>query len=442
MEDFNSASMDSGATTESGSFEPAAAVGGDVAGMDTSVASPATSTDAATSDTSIDVGWSWDENDGEPASEEEGDPDADIEALTQDPSLDPARVPGLVQALRSARTAERERAKAVKQYETQFEAYGGVEGAIQSLNLVNTLFSGQPQGAAEFLTALYDNAQPVYAQVVDDVIKYNPDYAIHQLQQMGKLPADLGSLASTSSGLDEASLASIPAHLRDTAKALPSSVMDDLMLQSEEVRNYHLEREMRMQQLDQAQRQQAEQQYQQQYQQAQVSGYQAVTSLTQQYEQAQLAQLAKWQPYGPGEENAARNQMVYGEVLEGAMAQVLGDVKFAQMYKDAADLIANAPMRRLQGERLAADQDERKGRQMAAQFNAKVGQVLRERVRERNEVYKGYRAYLQMSGQTPARREISGSTMATGSSKGALGPDGKASREFLESLAQQIQLPS
>lgn len=441
MEDFNSTSMTSDATTESGSYESAAAVGGDVAGTDTSTPSQETPNGISTAESSIDIGWSWDEDDVAPTSEDEGDPDADIESLTQDPNLDPERVPGLVQALRNARTAERERTKNLKQYETQFEQYGGVEGALQSLGLVNTLFSGQPQGATEFLTALYDNAQPVYAQVVDNVIRYNPDYAIHQLQQMGKLPADLGSTQS-SSGLDEASLASIPAHLRDTAKNLPSSVMDDLMLQSDEVRNYHLEREMRMQQLDQAQRTQAEQQYQQQYEQAQTGGQQAVMNLTQQYEQAHLAQLAKWQPYGPGEENAARNQMVYGEVLEGAMAQVLGDPKFAQLYRDAAQLVANAPMRRLQGERLAADQDERRGRQMAAQFNAKLGQILRERVQERNEVFKGYRAYLQMSGQTPARKEISGSTMTTGTTRGALGPDGKASPEFLAQLAQQISLPS
>lgn len=440
MSDFTDASMDSVATADSGYNEPVTSAGDDVAGMDTSSEAPGLATADSTTDDGISVDWSWDDDDAAPTSDEEET--EDYEALAQDPSLDQTKVPGLVQALRSARTAERERTKALRQYETQLEAYGGVEGALESLQLVNTLFSGEPQGTTQFLTALYDNAQPAYEQLVTDAISYNPDYAIAQLQQMGRLPADLASTITPSNSLDAETLSDIPEHLRETAKNLPSSVMDDLLLQTEEVRNYHLEREMRMQQLDMAQRQQVEQQYQAAFQQAQQTGYQQVVGLTQQYEKAHYDQLAKWQPYGPGEENSAKNQTVYGMVMEGAMANVLRDQKFAQMYTDAEQLLKNAPLRALQGERIAASQDERRGRALAMQFNARLGQVLREQVRELNEVYKGYRAYQQMSGQMPNRREIPGSTVSSGSNRGALGPDGKASNEFLEQLAAQIKLPS
>lgn len=440
MSDFTDASMDSVATADSGYNEPVTSAGDDVAGMDTSSEAPGLATADSTTDDGISVDWSWDDDDAAPTSDEEET--EDYEALAQDPSLDQTKVPGLVQALRSARTAERERTKALRQYETQLEAYGGVEGALESLQLVNTLFSGEPQGTTQFLTALYDNAQPAYEQLVTDAISYNPDYAIAQLQQMGRLPADLASTITPSNSLDAETLSDIPEHLRETAKNLPSSVMDDLLLQTEEVRNYHLEREMRMQQLDMAQRQQVEQQYQAAFQQAQQTGYQQVVGLTQQYEKAHYDQLAKWQPYGPGEENSAKNQAVYGMVMEGAMANVLRDQKFAQMYTDAEQLLKNAPLRALQGERIAASQDERRGRALAMQFNARLGQVLREQVRELNEVYKGYRAYQQMSGQMPNRREIPGSTVSSGSNRGALGPDGKASNEFLEQLAAQIKLPS
>lgn len=440
MSDFTDASMDSVATADSGYNEPVTSAGDDVAGMDTSSEAPGLATADSTTDDGISVDWSWDDDDAAPTSDEEET--EDYEALAQDPSLDQTKVPGLVQALRSARTAERERTKALRQYETQLEAYGGVEGALESLQLVNTLFSGEPQGTTQFLTALYDNAQPAYEQLVTDAISYNPDYAIAQLQQMGRLPADLASTITPSNSLDAETLSDIPEHLRETAKNLPSSVMDDLLLQTEEVRNYHLEREMRMQQLDMAQRQQVEQQYQAAFQQAQQTGYQQVVGLTQQYEKAHYDQLAKWQPYGPGEENLTKNQAVYGMVMEGAMANVLRDQKFAQMYTDAEQLLKNAPLRALQGERIAASQDERRGRALAMQFNARLGQVLREQVRELNEVYKGYRAYQQMSGQMPNRREIPGSTVSSGSNRGALGPDGKASNEFLEQLAAQIKLPS
>ena len=442
MDEFTSASMESVATDDSG-YEPTAAASGDVAGMDTSGQSPEPANADSAAEASIDAGWSWDDDDVAPTSDEHENEDADIDGLTADPALDPDKVPGLVQALRSARTAERERAKALKTYESQLEQWGGVDGALESLNLVGSLFSGQPDGSTQFLTQLYDNAQPAYEALVTDAIRFNPDYAISQLQQMGRLPADFDSMSTASTTLDDEVLASIPAHLRETAKSLPASVMDDLLLQSPEVRDYHLQREMQLQQLDYAQRQAAEQQYQQQYQQAYMGGQEAMMATVNQYEQAHYAQLAKWQPYGPGEENSAKNQQVYGEVMEGAMAQVLGDAKFAQMYTDAAQLIANAPLRKLQGDRIGGDQDERRGRQLAAQFNARLGQVLRERVRERNEVYKGYRAYLQMSGQQmPNRREITGSTVSSGQQRGALGPDGKASPAFLEELARNLQLPS
>jgi hypothetical protein len=439
MEDFNSASMDSVATADSGYENPVTSASDDVAGMDTS-GQPLESvnTDSAIQE-SIDAGWSWDDDDAAPTSD---DTDEDMDALSQDPNLDQTKVPGLVQALRSARTAERERTKALRQMENQFEAYGGAEGALQSLQLVNTLFSGQPEGTTEFLTALYDNAQPAYADLVTRAIEFNPDYAIAQLQQMGRLPADLGEVSQASGSLDAETLASIPEYLRATAQALPASVMDDLLLQTDEVRNYHLEREMRMQQLDNAQRQQAEQQYQAAYQQAYQTGQQQAIDLTQQYEKAHLSQLAKWEPFGPGDETKDQNQAMYSMVLEGAMAKVLGDQKFARMYADAAQLLQNAPVRSLQGERLVASQDERKGRALAAQFNARLGQVLREQVKTLNEVFKGYRAYQQISGQMPNRREIQGSTVSSGTTRGALGPDGKASPDFLESLAAQINFPS
>jgi hypothetical protein len=80
------------------------------------------------------------------------------------------------------------------------------------------LFYGEPQGTTQFLTALYDNAQPAYEQLVTDAISYNPDYAIAQLQQIGRLPADLASTITPSNSLDAETLSDIPKHLRETAK--------------------------------------------------------------------------------------------------------------------------------------------------------------------------------------------------------------------------------
>ena len=439
--EFDDASMESVGTADAPIVEAAAASGEGV-GVDTSQApAPETPTGDTPPSDQIDPGWTWDEGEDEQSASNDEVTDEDIEKLTQDPALDQEKVPGLVQALRNARTAERERAKELKTYQqqmTQLESFGGVEGAVQTLNLVSSLISDPANGTTQFLQSLYDAAQPAYVQLVTDAIRYNPDYAIEQLRELGKLPADFESQPAVN--LDAEALASIPEHLRDIAKALPKAVMDDLMLQTDEVRNYHLEREKQWRALDAQQREAAETQHRQQWEAAQQQGQSLVEQVSTQYEQAHLAQLSKWQPYGPGPENEAKNQMVYGEVLEGAMAQILSDQKFAQMYRDAAQLMANAPLRRLQGERLAGDQDERKARQLAAQFNTRLGQILRERVKERNEVYKGYRAWLESQrGAAPNRREIPGSTMTTQNGVNALGPDGKASPEFLESLASQIR---
>lgn len=446
MDDLNlTASTEQSAPTDSGAEAPIAAASDVGAGMDTSGSpSDAVTSAPATEDASIDAGWSWEDEGEEPASSDAENPDGDIEALTQDPALDQAKVPGLVQALRSARQAERERAKELKGIQetlAKFEDYGGIEGATEALGLVNRLIAGGQEGTTEFLQGLYDAAQPAYVQLVTDAIRYNPDYAIKQLQAMGKLPAELATNAGAP--VDDDTLSAIPEHLRETAKAMPPQVLQDLLLQTDDVRDFHLERQRRLNELEAGQREAAEKGWQQQWQTATQEGQKLVEQISTQYEQAHYAQLAKWQPYGPGPENETKNQQVYGEIVEGAMSQILGDPKFAQLYRDAAQLMANAPLRRLQGEKLAAQQDEQRARGMAAQFNTRLGQILRERVKERNEVYKGYRAYMEMQrGAAPQRREIAGSTMINSNGTSALGPDGKASPAFLESLAAQINFGS
>ena len=439
MDDFTfDASTESAAPADSGVID-ASATSASSDGVGTEqVIQPAT--ESANADTpaaeSIDAGWTLDDDKEQTIP----DDDKDIEALSKDPLLDQEKLPGLVEALRNARQSYREQHKEYKSVQSQlnqFQEYGGVEGVTQTLGLVSQLLSGQPEGTTAFLQSLYDQAQPAYAQLVTDAIKYNPDYALQQLQQMGKIPENIAQASASS--LDAETLAGIPEHLRSTAKSLPAHVMEDLMLQSDEVRNYNLERELKLQQLDTTQRQAAEAAYQQQARSAYETGQKLAADLSNQYEQAHLSQLNKWQPYGP--ENKVANERVYGEIMEGAYAEVLKDQKFAQMYQDAQRLLAEAPMRRMRNEGMAADQDERKARAMAAQFNTRLGQVVRERVKERDSIYKDARAWREHQRQFASNRtEISGmaASAPSGTRMGALGPDGKANPAFLEQLANSI----
>ena len=96
MEDFTSAGMDSVATADSGYESPVTSASDDVAGTDTSGQTPeSVNTDSAIEE-SIDAGWSWEDDDAAPTSD---DTDEDIEALSLDPSLDQTKVPGLVQGI-------------------------------------------------------------------------------------------------------------------------------------------------------------------------------------------------------------------------------------------------------------------------------------------------------------------------------------------------------
>lgn len=401
----------------------------------------ADATAPAATDDQIDVGWSLDdEAEVEPNTVPEDD--SDLEALQQDPALDPARTPGLVSAIKQARTENRNLSRELaqlKQQSTVFDEYGGFEGVKEGLNLVNQLFQATPEngGTVPVLSTLYQQAFPVYEQLVGDVARSNPEYVIAQLQQLGHLPAEFSQQPGAS--LDSETLSTIPEHLRDVAKSLPANVMEDLLLQPEEVRDWTLERERKLQEMDANQRQASEQQWNQQVAAAQQQGYEAVANLSKQYEDAHYAQLAKWNPFGP--ESSESNTRLYKSMVEGAMADLLGDQKFAQMYQDAQKLLSAAPMRKLRNEGAFASQDEMKARGMAAQFNTRLGQMIRERVKEMDSVFKDARAFREQQRQNaPNRTEISGmSTQISGNGKvNALNSKGKITDQYIQSLVDRL----
>lgn len=442
MDDFSTASTET-------SSPDVSAPSGDVAAasntgtLGTEATSPVSTPDATAqgaTDNQIDVGWSLDDE-AEPQAVIPDD-DSDLEALQAEPGLDPERTPGLVTAVRQAREDNRRLARevaALKQQTAAFEQYGGFEGVQEGLDLMAKLFNATPEtgGTVPVLQALFDGAYPVYEQLVNDIARSNPDFVIAKLQKSGLLPANLNP--QPSAALDAETLATIPEHLRDVAKSLPANVMDDLLLQPEEVRNWTLEREHKLQQMDAAQRQQAEQQWQQRTESAQKEGYESVVNLSNQYEQAHYAQLAKWSPFGADAHES--NSRIYESVVEGAMATLLKDQKFAQMYADARNLLSSAPMRRLRNEGAFAQQDEQRARGMAAQFNTRLGQLIRERVKEMDSVFRDARAFREQQRQnTPQRTELPGADVQLGGNGKvqALDSKGKIRPEYMEHLASQV----
>lgn len=425
--DTGSANVDSSIGSETPVTDVSANVDGDVIQAEV---------EQQPTETGFDIGWKYgEEESAEPTIPENDD---DIQGMLNDPGLDEQRVPGVVQSLRDARAQARQfktEAAQLREQVAQFEGFGGVEGVSQTLNMVGSLVSNPEQGAMPFLQSLYDSAYPAYEQVVRNVIQADPNFALAHLQQMGLVPQQLEQPAQINNEM----MALIPDHLREVARTMPANALDDLMMQDEAVRNYHLERELKLSRLDSAQRAQEEQSWRQQVEQANSTGHSSIEQLSSQYETAHYNELSKWTPYGP--ENKDANQRVHREMVEGALSELLNDQKFQQMYIDARNLLTSSPHRRLRGEGLAADQDERKARQIAAQFNTRLGQLIRDRVKERDSIYRDARSWREhQRQQTPNRTEVGGisSNVTSGRGPATLTKDGRVSKEFIDSVVSSL----
>jgi hypothetical protein len=451
MDDISTASTASASTGAGISDAPASASSPDTSTAAVSTtpaapeASPAASSQSVTTpapaEPSIDAGWNL-EDETDSAAQLVPDNDDDLETLTTEPGLEPTKVPGLVQAIKDARAA-------VKTYSTEtrtlreenarlqatLDQVGGESGAKTWQQLLQAPQS--EHGANPFLDDLHARAYPAFERLLKDAVLGTPELAIETLQAAGLLP-EIPAEPAAGSIFTADTLASIPAHLQEIAKSLPPYVQEDLLQQPEEARNFNLERELKLSQLDATQRQQAQQQYQQQYSQAQQQGQQAVIELHQQYEQANFQILSKWQAHGP--ENAAANQRLHREVMEGAMAELLSDKQYAQMYQDSQALLAQAPLRRLQRDAMAAEQDERQARQMAARVNTRLGQLIRQRVQEREAVYSKARQWDEYQrSQIQPRTEVSGASSQAASSNGIsrLDEKGRLSSAYLEDVSRR-----
>ncbi len=402
-------------------------------------------------DAPIGAGWSLESALGAETVESQlPNEDADIEAMLGEPGLDPERTPGLVRALRDARAQIKnlngqssQARQQLQQLQSQWEQWGGADGVSQSMQLLTGLIADPQQGPTAFLNQISESALPSYWAIADDFVANESGYLIEKLQERGLLPTAQPAQAIASPVLDADTLASIPEHLRDTAKRLAlekPDVLEDMLLRPEGVRNFDLERELKLAQMDETQQAQARAQWEAQVQTAQNEGMQSVRSLSDQFEATHYQELAKWQPFGP--DGAELNQTLYTDIVEGALAHMLKDQKFGQMHDDAVRMLSTAPLLRLHREGLKAADEERKARGLAAQFNARLGQLIAQRVKALDSVFRKARQFDELNrNNTPQRTEVPGAAAtASNSSSGVprLNPDGSLSKEYVRELAARV----
>ena len=464
MSDDFSASSDVSAPDTSASSDAAASASG--GGVTADSATPSTpSQEASAPDATgeqIAAGWSLeDEGEGAQAAPVIPEDDSDIDGMAQEPGLDPERTPGLVTALRNARQAVREHAQAARQaaeIQAELERFGGIETVRQQAEFVNALFAGQvdEQGnvvdgsSIPFFAQLADYSNERYQQVLADgtsiLIEHNPEYLISRLQEAGKLPADLTASASQSGPVDQEVLASLPEHLRDTYRGLAPNRRAELDAYTDpEARIAELQDKYDLQQIKSEQQQAREREWQGKVEAAQSEGQKSFEKLATDYESAHYRELSNWQPFGP---NSPENQLLHRMVVEGAWSSLIEDgalhprtkQTYKQMYEDSATAIQQAPLYRLRGEKLKADEMERNARNASALINAGLGQRIQAAVKTFDQVFRDARAYREsQASATPARAEIpgAGAMSMNGKAPKALRPDGSVDPDYDAQLARK-----
>lgn len=392
------------------------------------------------------AGWNFDDE-GEPQSAIP-EADDDIQGMLEDPNLDQKQVPKLVEDLRGARQEARQNRAEIKQLREQIaklEEYGGLEAVGQTVGLVNGFVHNPEEGTLPFLQELATKATPAYWEMVKSLVQYEPDNLIAMLQEAGKLP---NAQQQPVSALTADDWARIPAELHDIAKQIPvNELLNWLDNGNDQTLQMMLSTQKELSELKGAQRQQAEKEWRTAVQQAEQQAAQTIQQIGDQHRKAHLAQLSKWQPFGPQAEK--QNQALYGMVLEGAWATLLSEEKWVSLYRQAEKGLKNAPMRRLNNEHLAADADEREARKAVAQINARLGQIMKEKISHPeyglNSVFRDARQWREYQRQSaPERKEIPGisSTASNGGSSNgasALDENGNISDGFMARLTERMK---
>jgi len=383
------------------------------------------------------AGWSYGEE--EPQSTEPTEDE--ITELTKDPSLDQTKVPGLVEKLRQAwavgKTQKAELASLREQI-AKLEQYGGLEGAGQMAGLASGLIRDPQKGVGQFMSTLAKESLPAYQGIADTLVQYEHEYLVQALRAAGKLPEIQQQTAGQQ--LTAEDWGRIPKELHDIAKQIPvNELINWLDNGNDQTLQMMLETRKELSELKGAQRQQAETAYRQAYQQAQAQGQESVQNLSNQFEQAHYKELAKWQPFGP--QANEQNQQLYRSILEGAHRTLMGEKQWQDLYQDTVNKLANAPMRRLSNDHMAADADERDARGAAARYNARLGQVMKGMIQSLDSVFRDARAYRETQReQIPNRTEISGQSTQTGKNGAppTLLPNGKTNPAYLDYVISSL----
>jgi hypothetical protein len=176
------------------------------------------------------------------------------------------------------------------------------------------------------------------------------------------------------SGVSYEELMYVPEELRETVKNLDPALWGELAYLPAQQRDAILQGAAQLEQ-QQAERQQAEQrQYEETHQRLQYEAAETINTLSSEFEKKHRDSLAAWAPFDDEKQNDRMRQ----HLIHGALMEISQIPEMAAKQREALEHLQEIPYLRMTGDKASADLVETACRRLAKEWNAKLGQIIRQ----------------------------------------------------------------
>ncbi len=228
------------------------------------------------------------------------------------------------------------------------------------------------EGVADALGEVYNADQTTYYNAFNVLLASDPAYALGYLQQLGEVPQDFGDPLPENTLPADLAYA-IPEDLHSTARGLAPAVLRQWAQQGVGHLVYELDKQEQLNQLVITERERVTQQWDEALDRAEQTGRSQLAELNNLYLNAHAEQLERWQPT----RSERVNRLLQTVAFYGAQTDLLSDQKFSALREHINFWTLNGPTYRVYGQHEKADEGERTARMYAAQFNTRLGQLIK-----------------------------------------------------------------
>jgi hypothetical protein len=317
----------------------------------------------------------------------------------------------------------------------EYARYGKDHAANrESLAVLSDLLNPKSEhGPKNFLISLQRSAPQIFEKLQDVLIDSDRNYAVERLMLNGALPS---ALYLGPRELPHEDLMLVPQVYHQTLQSLPPAVYEHVMQMRPSEREFFLKTEADLQHRYAQMSQQQQAHYQSALVEAVNNGRKEAQALSQIYEREHYAWLEK----NCRLFDKSANTVVHQALIESAFAVVLGQPRFVEIYNVAHELLAKAFVWDMHGDRQRANDALQTARQLAAQFNSRLGQEIRNRTKELEQAINA-RVGKEVEKIVAELAQPKGAATAAGIDMTGAPPtlkNGKTNPEFIEFLASRL----